>query len=238
LDAIFAGNQCAFLRSSWEDPNALFLAVKGGDNKAPHAHLDLGSFVLDAGGVRWALDLGPDDPPAPPGGKLRWAAYRTRTEAHNTPLIDGENQDPRAEARMVRHDFAPDLAWLQIDLSRAYPAKVKQMRRRIGIAQRQCVLIEDTLQADQPLEVLWNMLTDAEIRLNGQLADLVKGDWTLSAEILSPRHAVFDVASAQGSVKRLVVRLGEKVTSLDLNISLTPHKTGAPKPKTTLKFPA
>jgi len=238
LDAIFTGSQCVVFRSSWEDPNALFLAVKAGDNKAPHAHLDLGSFVLDAGGVRWALDLGPDDPPAPPSGRLRWASYRTRTEAHSTPLVDGENQDPRAEARISRHEFAQDLSWVQIDLSKAYPTKVKQMNRRIGVAQRQCVLIEDRLQADQPVELLWSMMTDAEIRLNGQLADLVKGDWTLSAEILSPRHAVFDVASAQGATKRLVVRIGEKVTDLDLNVSLTPHKTGTPRPKTTVKLPA
>jgi hypothetical protein len=29
---------------------------EGGDNKVPHAHLDLGSFMIDAGGVRWASD--------------------------------------------------------------------------------------------------------------------------------------------------------------------------------------
>lgn len=237
LDSIFTGTQTAFFRSSWEDANALFLAVKGGDNKAPHAHLDLGSFVLDAGGVRWALDLGPDEPAAAAQGRLRWNSYRTRTEAHNTPLIDGLNQDPRAEAKIVRHDFTPDLAWVQIDLSKAYPGKVKQMQRRIGIAQRQSILMEDTVQADQPVEVLWSMLTDAEIRLNGQLAELVKGEWTLTAEILSPRHAVFDVASAQGSVKRLVARIGDKVAELDLNITLTPHKTGTPRPKISAKFP-
>ena len=61
LDAIFRGVDIACFRSAWDDPNALYLAVKGGDNKAAHAHLDLGSFVLDAGGVRWAADLGPDD---------------------------------------------------------------------------------------------------------------------------------------------------------------------------------
>jgi hypothetical protein len=237
LDAIFSGSQCVFFRSSWEDPNALFLAVKGGDNRASRAHLDLGSFVLDAGGVRWALDLGPDEPPAPPTGKLRWASYRTRTEAHSTPLVDGDNQDPRADARIMRHEFSQDLSWVQIDLSKAYPTKVKQLQRRIGMAQRQCVLIEDTLQADQPVELLWSMVTDAEIHVNGQVAQLLKGEWTLSAEILSPRHAVFDVASAQGSAKRLVVRIGEKVTDLDLNISLTPHKTGTAKPKVSAKFP-
>ncbi len=44
LDAIFRGVDVACFRSSWDDPNALYLAVKGGDNKAPHAHLDLGQL--------------------------------------------------------------------------------------------------------------------------------------------------------------------------------------------------
>ena len=61
LDAIFPTFGVATFRSSWEDPDALFLAAAARDNKAPHAHLDLGSFIFEAGGVRWALDLGPDD---------------------------------------------------------------------------------------------------------------------------------------------------------------------------------
>ncbi|WP_260704082.1 heparinase II/III family protein [Edaphobacter flagellatus] len=50
-----------FLRSSWADSNAWYVGLKGGDAKASHGHLDLGSFVLDALGQRWAIDLGPDN---------------------------------------------------------------------------------------------------------------------------------------------------------------------------------
>ena len=90
------------------------------------------------------------------------------------------------------------------------------------------------------------MLTDAEVALNGQIAELQKGGWTLSAEILSPRHAVFDVVPAlapapQASnpgIKKLVVRLGEKVTDMDLKLTLTLHRTGQPKPKIIQKIGA
>ena len=109
LVALFRGVDVAFMRSSWEDPLALYVAAKGGDNKAAHAHLDLGSFVFDAGGVRWASDLGPEDYELPGYlGRARWQYYRTRTETHNTLLIDGENQDIRAEARITRQDVGPD----------------------------------------------------------------------------------------------------------------------------------
>ncbi|MDQ2899763.1 MAG: heparinase II/III family protein [Acidobacteriota bacterium] len=240
LDAIFAGVQCAFFRSSWEDPNGLFLAAKGGDNKAGHAHLDLGSFVFDAGGVRWAVDPGPEDYNLPGYfGRRRWSYYRARTESHNTLLIDDENQDPKAEARITRHEFGSDFSWVQIDLSRAYPGKVKTLQRRIGMAQRQAVLIQDRLEADQPVEALWGMLTDADVSFDGQSAVLQKEGWTLAADIRTPRHAVFDVLPSRNSRERkLVVRLGEKVSDLDLNVVLAPYRTGQPKPKTTAKFPA
>jgi hypothetical protein len=236
-DAIFPGVQTAFMRTSWEDPNALFLAVKGGDNKANHAHLDLGSFVFDAGGVRWAYDPGPDDyNVAGYFGPRRFTYFKTSTEAHNTIVIDGENQDHKAEARITRHEFGADLSWVQLDLSHAYPGKVKQLQRRIGLAQKQAVIIEDTLLADQPVDPVWGMMTDAEITFDGQTAELKKADWTLACEIRSPHHAVFDVVSVENT-KKLVVRVGAKVTELDLNVVLIPHKTGAAKPVVTKRFP-
>jgi hypothetical protein len=245
-DAIFRGVDIACFRSAWDDPNALYLAVKGGDNKAPHAHLDLGSFVLDAGGTRWAADLGTDDYDLPGYfGRQRWSYYRTRTESHNTLLIEDQNQDVRAEARITRQEFAPDFSWVQIDLSRANSGKVRQWTRRFALAQRQAVLLGDSVRSDQPVEVIWGMMTDAEITVSGQTATLKKNGWNLAAEIRSPRHAVFDVAPLRSAApqalnpnfKKLIVRLGDKVTELDLNIILTPYRDGQPKPKITAQFP-
>ncbi len=248
LDALFRGLNVACFRSAWSETDALYLAVKGGDNKDPHAHLDLGSFVLHAGGVRWAADLGPDDQDLPGylTGPKRWSYFRTRTEAHNTLVFDDENQDPRAEARITRQESTADLSWVQIDLSHANPAKVKQWTRRIGLAQRQAVLVDDKVRADQPVDVIWSMMTDAEMTVSGQTATLKKGAWNLAAEIRTPRHAVFDVAPLRATppnapnpgFRKLIVRLEEKLTELDLQISLAPYKDGAPRPKVTAQFPA
>ncbi len=246
LDAVFHGVGVATFRSSWEDPNALFLAVKGGDNKAGHAHFDLGSFMLDAGGVRWASDFEQDDAGVLPG--QRPGMYAVRTESHNTLLIDGENQDPRAEAHITRQEMTPEFSWVQVDLSKA-SLKVKQWMRRIGLARGndknpgQAVLIEDSVRADQPVEVIWGMLTDSDISLNGPIALLHKNGWNLSAEIRTPRHAVFDIVpvkpigGANPKFQKLIVRLLEKVTELDLNIVLTPYRDGQTKPKVTAQFP-
>jgi hypothetical protein len=122
---------------------------------------------------------------------------------------------------------------------------VKVLQRRIGLAQRQAVLIQDSIRADQPVEAVWGMLTDAEITLSGQRAELRKDNWFLSAEIITPRHALFDVESTRSQppqspntgTRKLIVRLGEKVTDLELNIVLTPYRAGQQKPKIGVKFP-
>src|ERR1019366_9926189 len=213
---------------------------------SPHAPLDLGSFVLDAGDVRWAADFGSDDYDLPGYlGPRRWTYYRTRTESHNTLLFDDQNQDTRAEARITRQDFSPDFSWVQIDLSRVNPGKVKQWTRRLALAQRQAVLIADSVHSDQPVDVIWGMMTDADITISGQTATLKKNGWNLAVEIRSPRHAVFDRAEVRSTppqalnsnFHKLIVLLGDKVTELDLNIVLTPYKDGQPKPKITAQFP-
>lgn len=48
----------AYMRTAWSDPNAWYIGFKGGDARASHGHLDLGSFVLDGLGKRWAIDFG------------------------------------------------------------------------------------------------------------------------------------------------------------------------------------
>ena len=48
----------AMMRSSWTDKNAIYVGLKAGSAAVNHAHMDIGSFVMDAYGERWAMDLG------------------------------------------------------------------------------------------------------------------------------------------------------------------------------------
>jgi len=240
LDALFHGVEVAFMRSSWEDPDAIFLGVKAGDLKVGHSQLDLGSFVLDAGAMRWAMDLGADDYNLPGYfGKERWTYYRNRTESHNTLLIDGENQDPKAEAPIIAHRFRPELAWVVMDLTKAYPGKLQRHWRGFALAERRHVVVQDELEAPQPVEVLWGMVTDAEIKTDGSRVELSKPGWKLSARILAPEGAVFDVVSTtppppqnpNPGCRKLVARLPDKTAGLRLVIAMTPHRAGEPAPR-------
>src|SRR5690606_35718369 len=93
-------------------------------NRVNHAHLDLGTFVLDAQGVRWAIDVGRGDYNLPGyfGGQ-RWSYFRINTHSHNAVLLDGQSQLPSARAEIVRFSADPDMQWAGtvIDLSQAWP---------------------------------------------------------------------------------------------------------------------
>ncbi len=240
LDALFRGVEVAFFRSSWDDPDAIFLGVKAGDLKVGHSQLDLGTFVLDAGRVRWALDLGADDYNLPGYfGKERWNYYRNRTESHNTLLVDGENQNPKAEAAFLAHRFERGLAWVVMNLDQAYAGKLKRQRRGVALVDRRHVVVQDEIEALQPVEVLWGMVTDAEVELQGAQAELRKPGRRLSARILRPPEAVFDVVPTtppppqnpnQGT-RKLVAKLPAKVSALRLVVALTPYREGEPAPR-------
>jgi hypothetical protein len=233
--AVFRGVDAAFLRSAWNDPNALFVGFKGGDNKANHSHLDLGSFVLDALGVRWAFDLGGDDYNLPGYfGKNRWTYYRLRTESHNTLTLDGENQDPRAAAPLVAFSASPERSFAVADMTAAYAPKTTRAHRGIALLGGKQVLVQDELEASQPVEVVWNFLTKAKIKTRGDRATLTQGRAKLEARILSPEGAQFKVISAnppppqrqQPDVHNLTVRLPAKTTQTRIAVLLSPGEAG------------
>src|SRR5271156_3614498 len=95
LDVMYKHVNVAYMRSAWDDRKAMYVGFKGGDNQSSHGHLNLGTFVLDAGGTRWAMQLGPDDYDLPGyfdfSGK-RFTYYRTGTSGQNTLMLNGANQ--------------------------------------------------------------------------------------------------------------------------------------------------
>lgn len=224
LDAVFTGVNVGFLRTSWVNPDALWVAAKGGDNHANHSHLDLGSFVFEGGGVRWAEDLGSDYYNLPDYfGKQRFTYYRLRTESHNTILVNGENQNPKGVAKMTKEGHA-----LMIDLKDAYPDVLRGWTRRIELQNPGTLRVTDRLSAGQPLDALWGMVTRSTITVEGRRATLRQFGHTLQATIHSPERAVFDVVSTQPpspqdqntGTRKLVVRLPGRITDASIDVTL------------------
>jgi hypothetical protein len=202
LDKYFRNAEVACLRSDWENPKALFVGFKAGDNKANHSHLDLGDFVLDALGARWVVDLGADDYNLPEYfGKKRWDYYRLRAEGQNTLVLNpgaGPDQDPAAATRIIRFQSKPERAFALADLTAAYKKHAQKVWRGIALLERQTVLVQDEVQAKDPAELWWFMHTPAAIKIedDGTSALLSQVGVEMRAHILSPPGAHFQIMDA------------------------------------------
>jgi len=239
LSKYFRKDDVVFLRSAWDEPQALWAGFKGGDNAANHSHLDIGSFVMDALGQRWAVDLGSDDYNMPAYfGNKRWTYYRLKTESHNTLLINNENQAPRAKAPIVAFAATGRDGSAVADLSQAYPP-AKSVQRGMAMQAGRRILIQDEVEAAAPVEVLWGMVTNAKVSCDKNAVVLEQGGKRLYGQILAPEGAVFDTVSCsapppehqQPDAKKLVVRLPGQVTSLRLAVTFSadpPPAAGAP----------
>jgi len=168
----------AVLRSAWHDPLATWLAIKGGTARHSHAHMDSGSFVFEALGVRWALDPVRDDYSFIRAGgytqgdifnyaqdSKRWAIFRLGPEAHNILRFDRAPQIAIGEASVGPLVIAPDGATsVEIDLSSTYAGQATKVHRTATLHPDASVTLADTWTTlDEPADVTWQWLTAARV---------------------------------------------------------------------------
>ena len=197
-------NPIGVFRSSWTDSNALFLAFKGGSARVNHGHMDAGSFVLEADGVRWACDLGAQDYYSieSKGWELfkrtqdsdRWRVYRLNNFSHSTLTLDGQLHSMAGDARIT--SFTTNSA--EVNLSAIFAGQARTVTRQFTIGPERSVLIRDQLTGVKTgTPVRWQMVTRAAVHSDGKYAELRQDGQILKATILSPKDAKFEVADAQ-----------------------------------------
>lgn len=242
------------LRSSWEDKNGVFIGLKAGDNKMNHSNLDLGTFVLETHGQRWAIDLGPDNYNLPGyfGGK-RWTYYRLRAEGHNTLVINPSqepDQNPRAATRIVRFESRPNLSFAIADLTPAYAKHASRVMRGVKLFDRKTVLVQDEVAAPHPADLWWFMHTRAQINLgeDDSEARLSQHGATLVAKILSPQGVKFTIMKAEplptspcpegqhknDNVRKLAIHI-EKISNVTIAVFFAPSEKTENPPLTHME---
>ena len=175
LDHFGHGSQpLATMRGSWQDRNAWFVGIKGGSPSGPHGHMDGGSFILEAYGLRWVLDLGAEnyhrieslgmDLWGAGQDSGRWRVFRCGTLAHSVPRIDGAQQCVAGRAILVEESSAdtdsPFCCW---DLSTLYLA-AKRVDRRFDFPARCALRVTDSFDGLPPgSRVTFSFCTGATI---------------------------------------------------------------------------
>jgi hypothetical protein len=193
LDQLYQGIDAGSMRNAWNDPYATFVGFKGGSNTYNHSHLDLGTFVIDALGERWANDLGLDNYNLPGyfSSTGRSNYYRLRTEGHNTLVLNPTYEDGQianARANIIGTGFSAQQAYMITDLSAAYATQAAQVKRGMAlIDHRRQIVLQDEVKMKAPGDFFWFMHTSAQIEITdaGKSALLTSGDKKMWAHILT-----------------------------------------------------
>lgn len=167
-------NPIAIMHTSWRDANSIYVAMKGGTPSAGHAHMDGGSFVMDAEGQRWSADLGMQGYESLESKGLniwdmsqssqRWQVFRYMNQAHSTLTVNDALQRVNGKAVIVKSSKDSRFTYAVMDLTSLYQPSISKANRGIAIVDKQYVIVRDEIETGDSACVLrWSMLTPAAV---------------------------------------------------------------------------
>jgi len=172
----------AVFRTGW-NKNDTFLGIKGGSPGTHHAHMDIGSFVVDSMGTRWAEDLGAQryysleskgvDLWHRQQNQGRWTVFRLNNKSHNTLVVNDGLQLVKGHAKIVRFSDEEAFAHAIVDMGPVYP-DLARAARGAALLKDGSVLVRDELKAvKKKARVRWGMVTKAKIRIKDRKTALL-----------------------------------------------------------------
>ena len=172
-------NPVALMRTSWEDSTAIFVGMKGGSASVNHAHMDIGSFVMEADGVRWAMDFGMQDYESLESKGVqvfgrtqdaqRWSIFRYNNLVHNTITVNNELQKVDGYAPITSSSTNPVFMSAVADMSDVYKGLLAKTKRGVAIADRKYVVVRDEIETlNKETTIRWTLLTPADVNIRGK----------------------------------------------------------------------
>ncbi|MCX6333115.1 MAG: heparinase II/III family protein [Bacteroidia bacterium] len=188
----------ALMRTSWTDKNAIFVGFKAGSPYVNHGHMDVGSFVMDANGERWAMDFGMQDYNSLESAGVdlwnkaqnseRWTVFRYNNRAHNTLTVNDQLQLVSGNAVMQSHSEQADMMNAISDITAVYKGQLKKAVRGVAIVENQYVMVRDEVETTGSGTLIrWNLLTSAAVTITGtNTAELLKNGRKLVLKVIEP----------------------------------------------------
>lgn len=216
----------AVMRSAWNDPSATFVGIKAGCADDSHAHMDIGSFILEAKGVRWAVDLGRESYPHARANGLtnaelfgtkqdskRWSIFRCGPESHN--LLRFDNAPQRVDAKA---EIRPEQGGFMVDLSPVVRDLVAHAQRRFTLhSDRSLNICDEWKTGGTATDASWQWLTQAAVLIESDGFTLKQASQSLRLRVVASAKATFsfeDVSeprhkfdSPNPGLSRLLIRL-------------------------------
>ncbi|HLP02362.1 MAG TPA: heparinase II/III family protein, partial [Opitutaceae bacterium] len=179
----------------------------GGSAGLSHSHMDAGSFVLEAGGVRWGIDLGMQDYESLESRGIdlwnrrqdspRWHVFRLNNHSHNTLTLGGQLHRIDGFATFTAFSAEPPALSATIDLSPVFAGQAERATRRFEVRDNTRVIVRDSLDGLAPgAAVRWTMATRAAVECDGTHAMLRQDGRTLRATLGAAAGARFSAHPA------------------------------------------
>ncbi len=202
-------NPVAMMRTSWTDTTAIYVGFKGGSPSLNHGHMDGGSFVMDADGVRWAMDFGAQSYESLESkgvdlwnmkqNSQRWQVLRYNNAAHNTLTVNNELQQVAGHAPLKSFSKTPAFMNATCDLTSLYNTSLSKANRGIALVNRKYVMVRDEIEtSSNETTIRWNMLTSADVNITGSnKAELTKNGKKLILQVQEPATVTMKTWSTQ-----------------------------------------
>jgi hypothetical protein len=190
-------NPVCIMRTSWSDPDAMYLGFKAGSPSVNHGHMDIGSFIMEANGIRWVCDFGSQNYESLESKGMsifgraqdaqRWTIFRLNNYAHSTLTVNNELQRVDGYAKIDDCSEAEEFRYAISDLSTLYRSQLKKAVRGIALVKESYVVIRDQIETPaQITTVRWNLVTPAEVMLTENGARLMKDKKSLYLKVKGP----------------------------------------------------
>ncbi len=190
-------NPVCLMRTSWTDPDAIYLGFKAGSPSVNHGHMDIGSFIMEAEGIRWVSDFGSQNYESLESKGMsifgrtqdaqRWTIFRLNNYAHSTLTINDELQKVEGYAKIDRHAEQEYFMFAVSDISSLYHGHLKKAVRGAAVKDGKYIVLRDEVETnDKPAKVRWNLVTPADIELGEKGAILTKDGETLYLRVQGP----------------------------------------------------
>jgi hypothetical protein len=204
-------NPVALMRSSWIEKDAVYVAIKGGSPSVNHGHMDVGSFIMDARGERWAMDFGMQDYNSleTAGVDLwnmkqnsqRWDVFRYNNFAHNTLTVNNQLQVVGGYAKISSSAESDRMINAVTDITSVYPGHLNKAIRGIAIVDNKYVTVRDEVETSNSETVIrWNIVTSATVSITvNNTAVMTKNGKTLTLRVKEPASVTMKTWSTEPS---------------------------------------
>ena len=182
-----------FIRTGWNRSEGdKYLGIKGGRANESHQHMDVGSFVYDAFGERWARELGLEQYAAVEAKmqvegynfwdmtqkSRRWDVLRLNNKFHSTLVVNGEKQNVDGFGFFPKTWDTPEDIGATIDISAALGSAVSSCTRSFHLMGDDLKIV-DEIETPSASSVDFRLVTDASPTILEKGIKLEKGGKTL-----------------------------------------------------------